>query len=132
MDLIYIANDKLNFGDYTLSAKAKLEDFSYLGDLYKIKTYQEITKLERNGLLVYESVPGSNVRDLEFEKNGLHFVVESDKDIQVTIGLEESTEYEVSIDEAIVEDYKTNISGKLVLSVSLGEKKSADIKIVKK
>lgn len=132
MDLIYIVNDKLNFGDYTLSAKAKLEDFSYLGDLYKIKTYRDITKLERNGLLIYESVPGSNVRDLEFEKNGLHFIVESDKDIQITVGLEESTEYEVSIDEAIVEDYKTNISGKLVLSVSLGEKKSADIKIVKK
>lgn len=132
MDLIYIVNDKLNFGDYTLSAKAKLEDFSYLGDLYKIKTYRDITKLERNGLLIYESVPGSNVRDLEFEKNGLHFIVESDKDIQITVGLEESTEYEVSIDEAIVEDYKTNISGKLVLSVSLGEKKSVDIKIVKK
>lgn len=132
MDLIYIADEKLNFGDYTLSVKAKAEDFSYLGDLYKIKTYRDITKLERNGLLIYESVPGSNVRNLEFEKNGLHFMVESDKDVQITLGLEESTEYEVRIDDTIVEDYTTNISGKLVVSVSLSEKKSADIKIIKK
>ena len=48
----------ISFGDYTLSTKAKLDNFEHQGDLYKVKTCQEITKLERNGMFVYESVPG--------------------------------------------------------------------------
>ena len=32
------------------------------GDLYKVKTFKEITKLERNGMFVYESVPGTSSR----------------------------------------------------------------------
>ena len=31
------------------------------GDLYKVKTWNEITKLERNGTFVYESLPGTAV-----------------------------------------------------------------------
>ena len=34
------------------------------GDMYKVKTFKEITKLERNGMFVYESVPGTAVFDL--------------------------------------------------------------------
>lgn len=44
-------NGKLSFGDYTLAAKAKLDNFEKDGDIYKVKTFKEITKLERNGLL---------------------------------------------------------------------------------
>ena len=44
----------ISFGDYTLSTKAKLDNFEHQGDLYKVKTCQEITKLERNGMFVYE------------------------------------------------------------------------------
>ena len=45
-------NGKLSFGDYTLAAKAKLDNFEKDGDIYKVKTFKEITKLERNGLFV--------------------------------------------------------------------------------
>ena len=31
----------ISFGDYTLSAKAKLDNFEHSGDLYKVKTYRE-------------------------------------------------------------------------------------------
>ena len=51
----------ISFGDYSLDTKAKLDNFKHAGDLYKVKTYQEITKLERNGMFVYESVPGTAV-----------------------------------------------------------------------
>ena len=44
-------NGKLSFGDYTLAAKAKLDNFEKDGDIYKVKTFKEITKLERNVLL---------------------------------------------------------------------------------
>lgn len=44
-------NGKLSFGDYTLAAKAKLDNFEKDGDIYKVKTFKEITKLERNRTL---------------------------------------------------------------------------------
>ena len=48
-DLIFVCeNGGLGFGNYTLEEKAKLSDYPHLGDLYKIKTFKEITKLEKN------------------------------------------------------------------------------------
>ncbi len=55
------ADGTISFGNYELDQKAKLSDYEYNGDLYKVKTFKEITKLERNGMLVYESVPGTAV-----------------------------------------------------------------------
>ena len=37
---------RLSFGDYTLASKTKLDNFEFEGDLYKVKTFSEITKLE--------------------------------------------------------------------------------------
>ena len=54
-------NGTISFGDYELNQKSKLSDYQYQGDMYKVKTYKEITKLERNGMFVYESVPGTRV-----------------------------------------------------------------------
>ena len=45
-------NGTLSFGDYTLGAKAKLDNYEFHGDKYKVKTFKEITKLERNGLFM--------------------------------------------------------------------------------
>ena len=55
------ADGTLSFGDYTLNQKTKKEGFEFQGDQYKVKTFAEITKLERNGMFVYESVPGTSV-----------------------------------------------------------------------
>lgn len=51
----------LSFGDYTLDTKTKKDGFEFQGDIYKVKTFKEITKLEKNGMFVYESVPGTAV-----------------------------------------------------------------------
>lgn len=40
-------NGTLSFGNTELPAKAKLDGYEYNGDLYKIKTFKEITKLEK-------------------------------------------------------------------------------------
>lgn len=45
------ADGTISFGNHTLSAKAKLEDFPHGGDLYKVKTYQTMTKLEKTACL---------------------------------------------------------------------------------
>ena len=48
-------NGAISFGNHRLEKKAKLDNFEHQGDLYKVKTFHEITKLERNGMFVYES-----------------------------------------------------------------------------
>ena len=69
MELIRTGANGIGFGDYTLTEKSKLSDVPYLGDYYKVKTFCEITKLEKNGSFVYESVPGTRVEDfLEGER----------------------------------------------------------------
>ena len=58
-------NGTISFGNYKLEKKTKVEDYDFHGDLYKVKTFYEITKLERNGIFVYESVPGTTVEILK-------------------------------------------------------------------
>ena len=112
-------NGSISFGDYTLDKKAKLDNFEHGGDIYKVKTFYEITKLEKNGLFVYESVPGSAVTGFTEKENGVSFQVESNKDIQITLELAESTEYAISVDNEQVGLMETNMSGKLSFSVEL-------------
>ncbi len=131
-EIIFVENGKLNFGDYILEEKSKKEDFSFNGDLYKVKTFKGITKLERNGLFAYESEPGSKVREFQTTINGLSFIVESYEDLQITLGVEEEKEYEVFIDGKEVGTIKTNISGKLVLSIEFEDKSSAKVEIIRK
>ena len=57
-------NGSISFGNYELAQKSKVSDFQHQGDVYKVKTFHEITKLERNGMFVYESVPGTAVYNL--------------------------------------------------------------------
>lgn len=111
----------ISFGNYKLERKQKLQDFEHQGDLYKVKTFYEITKLERNGMFVYESVPGTVAENFKVTDRGVQCMVEGDKDAQVTIQLEDDTEYEVFVDGAAVGSMKTNMSGKLVVSVELTE-----------
>lgn len=132
-ELIRIEDDgTVSFGNYELDTKSKLQDFEYKGDLYKVKTYNEITKLERNGMFVYESVPGTAVNHFSVSDTVVEFIVEGLKDAQITLQLEDDCEYEVFIDGAAVGGMKTNLSGKLVASVELNEGKSTAIKIVKR
>ena len=67
------ANGTLSFGNYSLAAKSKVEDFEHEGDLYKVKTFKEITKLERNGFFVYESVPGTAVSNFSGDHSTVEF-----------------------------------------------------------
>lgn len=125
-------NGTLSFGDYTLGAKAKLDNYDFNGDKYKVKTFKEITKLERNGLFVYESVPGTAVTDFDQTENTVAFTVEGPEDAQITLELEEETEYEISIDGKSAGTMKTNLGGKLSMSVELEGADKVAIKVEKR
>lgn len=111
----------ISFGDYTLGAKSKLDNFDHCGDLYKVKTFKEITKLEKNGLFVYESVPGTAVSNFAQDENSTSFLVEGAEDAQITLELEEEAEYEISKNGESAGVMKTNLGGKLSISVELGD-----------
>lgn len=129
--LIRVENENgLSFGDYTLNAKKKVSDFEFHGDMYKVKTYRDITKLEKNELFVYESVPGTSVFDFEETDARTEFEVEGFEDTQITLELEAEQEYEVFVDDVNIGRMTTNLGGKLVLSVELGSTQK-HVKIVK-
>lgn len=124
-------NGALSFGNYLLDSKTKKSDFEYEGDLYKVKTFAEITKLEKNGLFVYESVPGSTVTDYVDDGNVVSFFVEAAKDLGFTLELEPSQEYKVMLDEVDLGTMKTNLGGKLNVSIELDEGRKAAVKVIK-
>ena len=124
-------NGSISFGNYELDTKSKLSDFEYKGDLYKVKTFKEITKLERNGMFVYESVPGTAVSNFNEENGVMEFEVEGNEDAQVTVEAEDGAEYKVYINNTNVGKMKSNFGGKLVLSVELESGKPVNVKIVR-
>ena len=131
-ELLRAENDRtISFGNHRLAAKAKLEDYEHGGNLYKVKTFKELTKLEKNGMFAYESEPGTSVNHFEETENGLTFTVEGDEDAQITVGLEEDTVYTVYVNGVDVGEMKTNLSGKLNISVELSSVDKAEVKIVK-
>lgn len=124
-------NGTLDFGNYMLESKTKLSDFEFEGDFYKVKTFKEITKLEKNGLFVYESVEGTTVTGFKVSDSKVSFNVEGLEDAQITLGLEPESTYDVKIDGRDYGAMKTNLSGKLVISVELDEGQTRSIEAVK-
>ena len=124
-------NGGISFGDYELNQKTKLADFEYEGNDYKVKTFCEITKFEKNGMLVYESVPGTAVLGLAIKEEGLHFTVSGIEDAQITVELEADTQYQISIDGNDIGQMNTNLGGKLSFSVELEEGKAVKVVIQK-
>ncbi len=122
----------ISFGDYTLDSKSKKEDFKHDGDLYKVKTFKEITKLERNGMFVYESVPGTSVDHLKVSEKEVSFSVEGFEDAQVTLELEPETEYDITVGGTDAGVMKTNLGGKLSLSVEINEGSSVPVVVSRK
>ena len=120
----------ISFGNHKLTQKAKLEDFRHEGDLLKVKTYNEITKLEKNGLFLYESVPGTSVLNFVEREDGVAFIVEGDEDAQITVGLADDKAYEVFVDGESRGAIKTGLGGKLSLSVELEAVGEVPVKIV--
>lgn len=117
-ELIRIEEDNtISFGNYLMDTKKKVVDFKFGGNLYKVKTFKEITKLEKNKTLLYESVPGTAVHNFILDENRVGFKVVADKNANITLELEKNTHYKVFIDDVQVDRQKSNLAGKLTFSV---------------
>lgn len=90
-----------------------------------------MTKLEKNGMFVYESVPGTSVTDFKETQDGINFNVEGDEDAQITVGLQDETEYEVFINNESIGKMSTNLGGKLNLSVELAGVGEVNVRVAK-
>lgn len=120
----------ISFGNHKLEKKAKVEDYQHAGDLLKVKTCKDITKLEKNGMFLYESVPGTSVLNFAEKEDGVEFIVEGDEDAQITIGLTDDRAYEVFVDGQSIGAIKTGFGGKLSLSVEIGAADEVPVKVV--
>lgn len=130
-ELIKEEDGALSFGNYELASKTKFDGFDFKGDKYKIKTFNEITKLEKNGSFVYESVPGTAVHCFKATDTVVEFEVEGLEDSQITLELEAGQEYVTVIDGNSTGSVKTNLGGKLNLSVELNPGQTSTIRIEK-
>lgn len=106
-------NGTLSFGNYKLSKKTKVIDFESEGRLYKAKTFNEVTKLKRDGALVYESLPGTAVHNFNVTDQGVSFEVEGEEATQITLELEPKTEYKLIVDDVMIGKIISTISGKI-------------------
>ena len=125
--------NNIAFSTY-LEANCKIEDIANLTiDIAKniVKTFKEITKLEKNEMFVYESVPGTVVEHFKKSDELVTFTVSGETTAQITLELEPETEYVVYMNEINVGDMTTNLGGKLSISAELA-KESVDVKVIKK
>ncbi|MEA4973945.1 MAG: endosialidase [Candidatus Metalachnospira sp.] len=123
-------NGSISFGNYLMDEKKKVLDFEVCGNLYKVKTYKDITKLEKNGKMLLETVPGATVHNFAMNGKKVEFSVESDDDVQITMELEPEKEYKLVVNDMLVGKINSNIGGKINFSVELNNN-SSKVKIEK-
>ncbi|MBQ3399820.1 MAG: endosialidase [Lachnospiraceae bacterium] len=118
-EIIAVTDGTLAFGDSSLAEKTKLDGFEFKGDIYKVKTFHEITKLERNEMFLYESVPGTEVTDFALDADGVSFSVTGSGETQITLGLGDDAEYDIIVDDEKEDRTETSMGGKIAFTIEL-------------
>ena len=115
-------NNAISFGNYQSTTKLKVKDFEVNGDIYNVKTYNEMTRIEKNGKLLLETVPGAAIHNLKTNAKEITFEVEGSEDTQITLELESDTEYKIFIDDFNTGKMKSKSSGKIAFSAELNDR----------
>lgn len=113
------SNGTISFGNYEADTKQKVDDYKVGGDLYTLRTYKEVTRLEKNSKLLIETVPGAAVHNLKLEEGCTTFDIEGTGDTQITLEMESETEYTIYLEDVNLGKIKTNIAGKINFSAEL-------------
>lgn len=114
-------DNTISFGNYFAVEKIKVENFNVNGDIYKVRTHKDVTRLSKNTKLLLETVPGATVHHLSVGEKTTSFSIEGNGSTQVTLELESETTYSVYIDDVNIDKITTNISGKINFSAELTE-----------
>ncbi|ONI47020.1 endosialidase [Candidatus Epulonipiscioides saccharophilum] len=131
-ELIRVNGDgSLSFGNYLLPAKDKIEDFVIDGVSFKAKTFNEVTKLKREGKLVYESIPGTAVHNFSISDDKVCFDIEGYAPTGITLELTPSTTYQFKVDDEEVALVKTSATGKVTLHIDAVENPQG-VELIKK
>ena len=120
--LIVEEDGTLSFGNHEAEKKQKIENFPYEGNTYKISTYKEATRLEKNEELVLETIPGATFHNFSKEEDlsRISFSIEGfPTSTIVTVQLEENEVYRIMAGKDNLGSMKSNISGKVKFSVDL-------------
>lgn len=125
-EIIRVEEDgTLSFGNYELSEKTKVNDFEVDGRFYKAKSFKEVTKLKRDGALVYESIPGTAVHHFKVTDKEVSFMTEGFATTQITLELEPESEYKLLVSDVTVGNIKSTVSGKVIFSVDCSKEAQA-------
>jgi hypothetical protein len=119
---IIIDEDKfLSFGNYNLKEKHKITDFDFFGEKLELKTYQKNTRLKKNGMIFFESIPGSAVHKMNINNSPIQFYITGLKTTDITISLQPDTMYRIYADNSDLGETKSTMSGKITFSLDLDD-----------
>ncbi len=118
-DVIVLNDDNtLSFGNYEVADKQKVE-FEANGNLYKVRTHKDVTRLSKNTQLLLETVPGAAVHNLKVTEKEVTFSIEGNGGTQVTLELESDSHYTIYIDDVSIGNIETNFAGKISFGMEL-------------
>ena len=72
-------------------------------------------------------MPGTSVFNYKRSENGVSFSVEGEADAQITLELGEEKEYEIELDGVSAGRMRTNLGGKLTISVETNEETATKV-----
>ena len=118
-EILKAENNYLCFGNYLVTQKQKLENFDFHGDKYKVKTHNEITRLEKNDKMLLETIPGSAIHKFSENENEISFEAEGFENTQITLELAANQNYKLEIDDVLISTSSSNSFGKFSFSLTL-------------
>lgn len=125
------SDNTISFGNHLSDEKVKIDDFKINEDIYKLRSYNEVTRFTKNHALIFESTPGVTVHSFSSSEEQVTFTVEGIKNPQVTLELIPDSTYKITSNGNLVDEVKANsVSGKISFSVEL-KKGISEVNIVK-
>jgi hypothetical protein len=109
----------IDFGNYLLADKLKINDFPQNGSLYRLRTHKAMTRLEKEGNLLLESVPGAAFFGFSVNERAVSFSAEGDDNTQITVELEPEQTYSLKVADSDLGCVKSTMSGKITFSLDL-------------
>jgi hypothetical protein len=120
-DIIVEAAGGLSFGNYTAKEKIKVNDFEHMGNIYSLRSHNQVTRLEKNSEMLIETVPGAAISNFTLDDTTCSFDIAGAANVQVTLGLAPEATYHLRVAGEVSEEIAANRSGKLSFGAELSK-----------